>query len=140
MLMTIGPVRFEVAPLNPHKITHAHGAHFAEKAILGTRPGLEWVGESGESWTVTARLHPEKFGGLGDLEKLRQARAAGLPQYMMRGDGTLMGWVVIDNVTEKSSHLDGAGVGRVIEVDIVLRRSGGPSAGRYFSVLVGLFT
>lgn len=135
MLMMIGPVQFEILPLNTDAYTHGHEAGFAEKPVLGARPVLEYVGEGAESWTISARLYPEKFGGMGQLQLLFQARASGRPQYMMRGDGSLMGWVNIISVNERSSYLGRDGVGKVINVDITVKRAGSPSAGSFFSLL-----
>lgn len=138
MLMSLGPIRFEVYPFNTNGYDHHHETTFVEKPVLGARPPLEWVGDGPETWTIKAKLYPHKFGGLGDLSRLYQARKSGRPMYLMRGDGGQMGWVVIDKVTETSSYLDGRGVGRVIEVDISVKRSGGPSAGSYVSVFGGI--
>lgn len=140
MLMSLGPIKFEVYPFNATGYGHDHESSFAEKPVLGVRPPLEWVGEGGESWSITAKIFPHKFGGLGDLTKLYQARAAGRPLYLMRGDGAQMGWVVIEKVSERSSYLDGFGVGRVIEVDISVRRSSKPSDGSFYSVFSGVFS
>ena len=139
MLMSLGPIRFEVYPLNPTEYEHGHESGFVEKPVLGARPPLEWVGEGPESWSIRARIFPHRFGGLGDLKKLYQARAAGRPLYLMRGDGAQMGWVVIEKVSERSSYLDAEGIGRVIDVDIAVRRSAKPSNGSFFSVFSGLF-
>ena len=109
MLMTLGPIKFEVYPFNATEYGHDHEATFVEKPVLGARPPLEWVGEGSESWSIKARIFPHRFGGLGDLKKLYQARAAGRPLYLMRGDGAQMGWVVIDKVSERSSYLDAEG-------------------------------
>lgn len=138
MLMSLGPIRFEVYPFNTNGYDHHHETTFVEKPVLGARPPLEWVGDGPETWTIRAKLYPHKFGGLGDLTRLYQARKSGRPMYLMRGDGGQMGWVVIDKVTEKSSYLDRQGVGKVIEVDISVKRSGGPSGGSYFSVFGGI--
>jgi phage protein U len=140
MLMSLGPIKFEVYPFNATEYGHDHESSFAEKPVLGARPPLEWVGEGAESWSITAKIFPHKFGGLGDLRKLYQARAAGRPLYLMRGDGSQMGWVVIEKVSERSSFLDAKGVGRVIEVDISVRRAGKPSNGSFFSVFSGVFS
>jgi phage protein U len=140
MLMSLGPIRFEVYPFNATEYGHDHESSFAEKPVLGARPPLEWVGEGAESWSITAKIFPHKFGGLGDLKELYQARAAGRPLYLMRGDGAQMGWVVIEKVSERSSVLDAKGVGRVIEVDISVRRSAKPSNGSFFSVFSGMFS
>jgi len=139
-LMTLGPVTFEVYPFNATGYTHSHASDFANKPIIGAREALEWVGEGAETWTIKAKIFPFKFGGMGDLEKLRQARQSGQPQYMMRGDGSLMGWVVIESVTETSSYLSAVGVGKVVEIDIRVRRSERPSNGSFFSVMQGVFS
>jgi phage protein U len=140
MLMSLGPIRFEVYPFNATEYGHDHETSFVEKPVLGARPTLEWVGEGSESWSITAKIFPHKFGGLGDLKKLYQARAAGRPLYLMRGDGSQMGWVVIERVTERSSFLDARGIGRVIEIDIAVRRAAKPSNGNFFSVFSGVFS
>jgi phage protein U len=140
MLMTLGPIRFEVYPFNATEYDHGHETSFVEKPVLGARPPLEWVGEGAENWSIKARIFPHRFGGLGDLKKLYQARAAGRPLYLMRGDGAQMGWVVIEKVSERSSYLDADGIGRVIDVDISVRRSAKPSNGSFFSVFSGMFS
>ena len=140
MLMTLGPIRFEVYPFNATEYDHGHETSFVEKPVLGARPPLEWVGEGAESWSLRAIIFPHKFGGLGDLKKLYQARAAGRPLYLMRGDGAQMGWVVIERVSERASYLDAEGIGRVIDVDISVRRAAKPSNGSFFSVFSGLFS
>jgi phage protein U len=140
MLMTLGPIRFEVYPFNATEYDHGHETSFVEKPVLGARPPLEWVGEGAESWSIRAIMFPQRFGGLGDLKKLYQARAAGRPLYLMRGDGAQMGWVVIERVSERASYLDAEGIGRVIDVDISVRRSAKPSNGSFFSVFSGMFS
>lgn len=140
MLMTLGPIKFEVYPFNATEYGHGHESAFAEKPVLGARPPLEWVGEGPEGWSIRAIMFPHRFGGLGDLKKLYQARAAGRPLYLMRGDGSQMGWVVIDKVTERSNYLDAQGIGKVIEMDISVRRSSKPSNGSFFSVFSGMFS
>lgn len=140
MLMVLGPVQFEVWPFNATDYEHGHESAFAEKPVLGARPPLEWVGEGPETWTIKARIFPRRFGGLDDLKKLAAARGSGRPQYLMRGDGAQMGWVVIEKVQERSTYLDAKGVGQVIEVDISVKRSAKPSNGSFFSLLSGLFS
>lgn len=137
--MMIGPVKFEVAPFNVHAVSHDHETAFVEKPVLGAMPPVEWVGEGAETWSLQGRIFPQRFGGLGDLRLLQEARVSGQPQYMMRGDGALMGWVVIERVSERSSYLDRGGVGKVIEFDISLRRAMAPAAGLYFSIMEAIF-
>jgi len=137
LLICLGPIQFEIEPLNLTGYDHAHSSAFAEKPVLGAPMPLEWVGEGPESWSFTAKLFPHRFGGLDDLKRLQQARAAGQPIYLMRGDGEQMGWVVIESVSEQASFLDSHGIGKVIAVDIKVKRSTKPSAGSYFSIFSG---
>ena len=140
MLLIIEPAQFKVAPVNATEYARTHTASHVAKQVMGTAPPLEFTGEGEETWTIRAILFPEKFGGEGSLNILSLMRKSGRPQYMMRGDGGLMGWVVIDSVNERSTYLDPSGVGRVIEVDISLRRTSAPLAEAFFSTLNQVFT
>lgn len=135
--LKLGKVQFEIEPFNATEYDHAHSAAFVEKPVLGAAMPLEWVGQGSETWSIKAKLFPHRFGGLNDLKKLYQMRAAGKPVYLMRGDGRQMGWVVIETVTERSTYLDRDGVGKIIDVDISVKRSSKPSGGSYFSIFGG---
>ncbi len=139
MLMMIGPVRLKIAPFNVTEYSQTRETAFVAKPVLGGREPMEYVGEGPATVNVTGKLFPEKFGGLSSLEVLNAARASGIQQWLMRGDGGMMGWVVIERVTERSSYLDRNGVGKMIDVDIGLRRVGIPLAATFFSALAGLF-
>ena len=139
MLMMIGPVRLKIAPFNVTEYSQTRETAFVAKPVLGGREPLEYVGEGPATVNVTGKLFPEKFGGLSSLEVLNAARASGIQQWLMRGDGGMMGWVVIERVTERSSYLDRNGVGKMIDVEIGLRRVGIPLAATFFSALAGLF-
>ena len=43
MLMSLGPIRFEIYPFNATDYEHGHESGFVEKPVLGARPPLEWV-------------------------------------------------------------------------------------------------
>lgn len=139
MLMMIGPVRFKMLPFNMHETGHTYGADFAEKPVVGAMPPLEFVGASPEVWTVRAMLFPEAYGGGASLTILKLMSDTGLPQYMMRGDGGLLGWVNVMKVTEKSTYLARTGVGKKIDVDIVLQRARAPGIGGYIAAISKLF-
>jgi phage protein U len=56
----------------------------------------------------------------------------------MRGDGTALGWFVIEKISERASYLDRNGVGQVIELDITVKRSDPPRGGTIFSIISGI--
>lgn len=138
MLMMIGAISFQIAPFNSHAIDYSAETAFAEKAVLGVSPPLEWVGEGASAWTVNGRLFPRSLGGLTELERLQDARRSGREQYMVRGDGKAYGYVVITGVQERATYLDEVGVGKQIDVTIAVRRAGKPSDGSFFALMQGL--
>lgn len=139
MLMMIGPVALKVAPFNATGHDQQRETAFVTKPILGGREPMEYVGEGAATINVRAILFPDRFGGLAELEALNLVRASGIQQWFMRGDGGMMGWVVVERVSERSSYLAADGVGKVVEVDIAMRRVGPPLAASFFSALAGLF-
>lgn len=139
MLMMIGPVKFTVQPFNMTDYTHSHGGSFVEKPVIGGRQPLEWMGQATETWTINAKLFPARFDGSSSLATLAAIRAAGLPQYMVRGDGSLMGWVVVEQIVERSSVLDSNGVGKIIDVAITLKRAQPPTPAGFIAAVSGFF-
>jgi phage protein U len=140
MLYQLGNVQFEVAPVNVHEVAHEVGADFAAKDIVGAARPREFVGESDEPFTLSGKLFPAHFGGLGGLEALESMARSGQPQMFVRGDGTVFGWFLIERVKSKSSFLDRLGVGKMIEFEIELQRSpNAASAGSMLSTLMSLF-
>ena len=146
MLAQIGAVQFEVAPFNMHELAHEAGASFASHEVVGAMPPLEFVGEAAESWTVKGRLFPHRYSQLGvgsgltEMDAMHGMRRSGGAQFYMRGDGVPMGWVVIENISETSTYIAADGVGKVIEFEVKLKRSQGPSADGIFNALIGLFS
>ena len=89
MLYALGPLTFEIAPVNAHEINHVTEASYVEKPVVGRRPPLEFTGDGPEEITVAAKLFPHKFGGLSSLGMLDQMRQSGVPHVFVRGDGAL---------------------------------------------------
>jgi phage protein U len=140
MLLSIGPLVFDVAPFNAREIGHWAGEDFARHDVIGALRPHEHVGPGDESWTISAVLFPEKFGGLSSLDVLHAIRKGAVPQLMVRGDGVVLGFVMVTQVSETSSYLDAGGVGRMIEVEITLEAAVQPSAPSLFEQLYNLFS
>ena len=140
MLYMIGPLQFEVFPLNVHEMSHDLGADFAPKDVIGAARPREFTGEADEQIRFSGRLFPHFSGGLGELEALKMMARSGAPYPLMRGDGMMMGWFLIDKLSTKSSYLDGQGIGRQIEFDMNLIASPQSSSPQsLLNLLTGLF-
>jgi phage protein U len=140
MLLSIGPLVFDIAPFNAREISHQAAEDFARHDVIGAMRPHEHVGPGDESWSISAVLFPEKFGGLSSLDVLHALRKAAVPQLMVRGDGAALGFVLVTAVSETSIYLDAGGVGRMIEVEITLEASAQPSAAILFEQLYNLFS
>lgn len=140
MLLQLGAVQFNVLPFNTNEMSHSARGDYAEHQVVGAKPPLEWVGEGSEEWSIAGEVFPKRFGGLTELEALQAMRRSGQPQFMLRGDGTPMGWVAILEVQERSSMLARDGVGRVVRFDVKVKSAQAPGADGLFSALVDLLS
>jgi phage protein U len=91
MLYQLGAVQFEVAPVNIHEVSREVGADFAAKDIVGSPRPREFVGEADEKITLSGKLFPAHFRGLGGLAGLESMARGGQPQMLVRGDGSVFG-------------------------------------------------
>lgn len=139
MLMQIGPVACDLS-FNLDGVTRETLREFAEKPVIGVMPPLEDVGDGVERMALGGRLFPGKLGGLSSLEVLRRAQATGMPQLVVRGDGAVLGWYVIDRVGDAHGFLDARGVGQMVDITIDLRKTSAPEARSYFSALWSLIS
>lgn len=138
MLYQLGPLQFTLAPLNTNDVGHDGHASHVEHPVMGAVPPLEFTGPGNDEWTVEGEMFPRHFGGLSELQTLHALRQSGKPQFLMRGDGTPMGWVVITRVSDHSTNLWRDGTGRVIRFSIALKQSAAPSASGMFDALMSL--
>lgn len=136
MLGQLGPVTFEVWPVNLHETDRQAAADHVAKDVLGALRPREFVGEGDDQMTLRGRLFPEKFGGSTD--DLHALRISGTAQVYVRGDGRAMGWWLIERVSERASYLDGQGRGRVIEFEVSMVRAVPPAPASYLSTLLRL--
>ncbi len=140
MLYQLGVLSIKVHPFNVSRVSSDRMTDYVAKPVLGREPPMEYVGEGANSWRLTGDLFPKVIGGLNELQLLQAMRTSGRPQFLLRGDGTPMGWVAIEKVSTLEQYLSTDGVGQKITVDIEVRRAGRPSRLALFSIVLGLFS
>jgi len=128
MLYQLGPVSVDVWPFNADSVQGEAAADFANKALIGRRPGYEFMGEGEETWTLSGQLLPTKLGGLDELEMLHDMRRNGDRIMVARGDGKILGWYAVQSISEGHEKLGPDGVGQVIKHSIKLLRVDEPGA------------
>jgi len=138
MLYSYGQIQFEVEPLNVHEADHNTGTDWARKEIAGAGVYREWVGEADEEITLRGRIFPHKLGGLSELEIIESFRRAGQAEQLMRGDGVVLGWFVIERLSRTHRFLGRDGVGQAIQFEATFMRCPVPDANEYFPFLYRL--
>lgn len=139
-LYQLGPIQFAVWPINISEVEFETGADFAPKDIVGAQRPREFMGTADSKLKFSGTLFPHKFGGVPNLTALELLAQAGVPQLLIRGDGAVFGWYVIEKVTDKHAFLDVAGVGRMIQFEVELVSSPiTPSVGSMVTTLMSLF-
>lgn len=123
MLFALGGITFEVTAPNIHEVEGERGGDYAPKDIVGAQRPREFVGPADDKIEFSGRLFPQRLGGLSALSALQRMAEAGNPQMLIRGDGVVHGWYVIEKVKDKHTYLDVAGVGRMIAFDIEMVKS-----------------
>jgi len=129
MLYQVGALTFRVSAPNLHEVELEASADFAAKDVIGVLRPLEYQGEGESVRTLRGRLYPRRWGGLSSLDVLEEMRVSGEPHIVVRGDGRNLGWWVVDRYRARDTYLDDQGVGRVIEYDLVLKKSPKPASG-----------
>jgi phage protein U len=150
MLWQIGPVTLSTFPLSTTGVEREDVADFAVHDLLGRRKGREHVGEGDDSITMRGSILPfaPMLDGRRELEMLRGAMKSGEPQLVMRGDGTNMGWYVVESISETATEIQYNGVGFRIDVEWKLTKvsdaqataNNGTDTGQsLFGALISLF-
>ena len=130
MLFMLGPVEFDVAPLNARGSKFKADFDFAEHKVLGAAPVYENMGTGEKVRTIKGTTFPNSDGfegGIDTLRALESMRLKGEPQHLIRGDGTTLGWYLITSLTIDEDHLDPDGVPGEMKFELSLTFTEAPS-------------
>lgn len=130
-------LQFQVYPLNVHEVEHATATDWARKEIAGAAIYREWVGENDEELYFRGRVFPYRIGGLAELDVMDAMRRQGIAGNMIRGDGAVLGWFVIEKLVRHHLHLGGEGIGQQVNFEAVFARVPVPNGDDEFPVLWG---
>lgn len=128
MLYQIGAVTLDTRPFNADRMERTARADFAVKPLIGTLPGREFMGEGDDEIALSGQILPSKTGGLAGVEMLHGFRVSGTALPVMRGDGRMFGWYVIEEVRESHRELLRSGVGFTVDYSVRLLKSAPASA------------
>ena len=145
MLFQLGAITFD-RKVDAEETSEDFGGDFAVKAVVGARQPREFMGPSDHKFTMSGEILPyfhNRIGigsGLDEVATLKAMAESGEPQILVRGDGTNMGWWLIEKGSLKSSQLSLRGIGNVIHHSVELVESPtAASASLLMTLLTSLF-
>lgn len=138
MLYQLGPISMDTTPFNVDEVTREGSASLAVKAVMGSLPQREFMGEGDDKLKLTGKLMPLHVGGLTELEMARGFMTKGERLPVLRGDGKMMGWFAIESISEGHKNLYRDGVGMTASYNIAMVRTQPGGAGMV-NMLLTLF-
>jgi len=121
-LYALGPFRFAVDTAAPDALQRGNDYRWQEQGELSIRPRLQFIGPGAETITLAGTIYPQFAGGLGQVERMREMAAAGIPHLLIDGRGNRIGRYAIERVDETSSLFLADGTPRKIEFRLALKR------------------
>jgi phage protein U len=76
---------------------------------------------------------PYRIGGLENIEAVEAMRRGGMAEMLVRGDGRVLGWYVIERMVRQHTFLAPDGVGQVIHFEAIFVRVLVPAADEEFA-------
>lgn len=121
-MMTLGLFVFQrtTAPFQQNQ--QARAWRHPSQGRVGERPSSQFVGVDEETMSLSGRLAPEITGGTPHLELIRTMADTGKAWPLIRGDGLLYGFFVIQSLEQTYAELFDNGTARIIDFTLSLKR------------------
>lgn len=97
------------------------GSEFAEQARIGRKPGLQWVGDKADEYSLSVRFHQQYCQPTAQWQRLQAACRAHQALAFVLGNGEYLGHFVISTLTCRTLLAQADGIAQCLEVDISLR-------------------
>lgn len=139
ILYVIGGVVIEGLVFGNMTVSERASPKVARKTVLGAGPRHEKTGQGEERLSLSCKLAPEEFGGLGSTDSLYEAAVNATPVYVTRADGAVLGWYLVSNTNLTHRHLARSGTGNLADFTLELERTESPSIGSIIGSLISIF-
>lgn len=128
-MMRLGPYKFCIYTAAYQELNRTTNYKWGEQAVFGGWDNLQFLGPGEDTQSLTGVVYPEFKGGTGQIDELRALAAMGIPQLLISGTGKILGYWVINSITEGQTKFAAFGVPRRQEFTINMRKYS-DSAGR----------
>lgn len=127
MYAVLGDVQFELITYFDG-LEAQFGVDYAEHALIGRKPRLQWVGDKLDEFRLDLVFHIRFCDPEVELLKLRQALQSRQARQFVLGNGEYKGWFVMTELVATSRHTDKAGGLIALEAKVTLREYVEPQA------------
>ncbi len=134
-MMRLGAFKFSLDTAAYQSLQRTAQYRWAAQERVGTNNALQFTGLGPETVELQGVIFPAFRGGLGQLDAMRRAAAAGVPLPMIDGRGRVWGLWVIEQVSERQDTFAARGAPRRQEFDLRLTRYDGGLMGGVRAVL-----
>ena len=128
-MMRLGTFKFCIYTAAYQELNRTTNYKWGEQAVFGSWDNLQFLGPGEDTQSLTGIVYPEFKGGTGQIDELRALATTGIPQLLISGTGTILGYWVINSITEGQTKFAAFGVPRRQEFTINMRKYS-DSAGR----------
>lgn len=98
-------------------------------SVIGLMPKTQFIGKESETITISGRLAPEVTGGRVSIKLLELMADLGDAYPLIDGATfALMGYFVIEKISEERTELFGDGAPRLIDFSMTLKRTDDPQS------------
>lgn len=98
-----------------------HGANYAEHALIGGKPRLQWVGDVLDELSLKLLFHRQFCNPNVEVLVLKQAVARHEAQPLVLGNGDHLGWFVPTELSVTTTHTTDDGTLLACEVSLTLK-------------------
>ncbi len=121
-MLQLGPFVFSIATAAYQQFQRQTRQRWSSNPVVGDRPKYQFIGQGEDTITLNGMLYPELTGGAINIELLRQIAALGEEQIMTSGNGLILGWWLIDGVSETKTVFFSDGSARKISFNLTLKK------------------
>ena len=121
-MMRLGSYKFCIYTAAYQELNRTTNYKWGEQAVFGDWDNLQFLGPGEDTQSLTGVVYPEFKGGTGQIDELRSLAATGVPQLLISGTGKILGYWVINSITEGQTKFAAFGVPRRQEFTINMRK------------------
>ena len=123
----LGMFVFTRATIPFQTLTRESNWRHPTNSVVGAMPKSQFVGKEGEKITISGRLMPEITGGRFSIKALElMADSGGSYPFIDGATLEIVGFFVIESITEDRTEFFGDGAPRAIDFTMTLRRTDDP--------------